>query len=461
MTHRVVVVGGGFGGVAATNALRSSNVQVTLVDRRNFHLFQPLLYQVATGQLSPANIAMPLRSIFRRRGNVDVVMGEVVAVDPDKQRVVLADGELAYDSLILAAGARHHYFGNDRFEAFAPGLKSLEEATDIRRRILSAFEAAERLSDHREISQRLTFVVVGGGPTGVELAGAIAELAHSTLRREFHHFNTASARVLLVEHNDLVLRMFPEELSVKAAAALKRLGVTVRTGTAVADVTQDEVTLRTGDEVETVETQNVFWAAGVQASPLGMLVARAADAETDRAGRLVVEADCSLAKYGNIYAIGDMANYSHGEERPLPGVAPVAMQQAKHVADCILRKLRGEPPRVFKYKDPGSMATIGRSAAVVSVGKIKMSGFFAWLAWLFLHLLMLVGFENRALVLMQWYIGYLTRSRSARLITHSDAALLEHAKRERSVAADSIETTSGLAAHHFQPGTQPIGEPDK
>jgi NADH dehydrogenase len=455
MPYRVVVVGGGFGGVAVTNALRSKDVQVTLVDRRNFHLFQPLLYQVATGQLSPANIAMPLRSIFRRRGNVDCVMGEVVAVDPVKQRVLLADGELPYDSLVLAAGARHHYFGNDRFEAFAPGLKGLEEATDIRRRILSSFEAAERLSDHREITQRLTFVVVGGGPTGVELAGAIGELAHSTLRRDFHHFNTASARVLLVEHNHHVLRMFPEELSVKAAQALERLGVTVRTGTLVADVTADHVTLRSGDDEEIVETQNVFWAAGVQASPLGALVARATDAETDRAGRLVVGADCSLPKYPNIYAIGDMANYSQGDSGPLPGVAPVAMQQGKFVADCILRKLRGDSLRTFQYKDRGSMATIGRAAAVVNMGKVRLSGFIAWLAWLFLHLLMLVGFENRALVLMQWYIGYLTRSRSARLITHSDAALLEHARRERSVAEDSIESTSGLAAHHFQ---QPVPE---
>jgi NADH dehydrogenase len=445
MIHRVVIVGGGFGGLAAAQSLRSRDVHVTLVDLRNFHLFQPLLYQVATGGLSPANIAVPLRSIFRRQRNVHVVMGEVVAVDPVHRRVILLDGELPYDTLILAAGARHHYFGNDRFEAVAPGLKTIEEATTIRRKIMSAFEAAERCRDRESIEACMTFVIVGGGPTGVELSGAIAELAHHTLRREFRYIDTNTARVILVEGHDHVLRMYPEFLSKKAEAALARLGVTIRTNAVVADIDDKSVQLKSGGETETIATRNVFWAAGVQASPLGVLVARATEAETDRAGRLIVEPDCSLPRHDNIFVIGDLAAYNHGESGPLPGLAAVAAQQGKYVGESILRRLNGQSPKPFRYRDRGTMATIGRSAAVVDAGKFRSSGFIAWLAWLFLHLLLLVGFENRLLVLLQWTMNYLTGGRSSRLITHSDAVLIEREWRERSTVPDSMETTSGVA----------------
>jgi NADH dehydrogenase len=424
MSHRVVIVGGGFGGLAAAQELRRAPVEVTLVDRQNYHLFQPLLYQVATGGLSPANIATPLRSILHRQANIEVILGEVVAVDAEQKRVVLCDGELPFDSLILATGARHHYFGNEQFAAAAPGLKTIEDATEIRRRILTAFETAERLDDPQAIAAWLTFIVVGGGPTGVEMAGAIGELAHHTLRREFRRIDTASARVLLVEGRERVLPPYPAELSATAQRSLAKLGVSVRTETMLADISPGQVTLRKNGAEETISAHTVLWAAGVQASPLGMLVAQATGAQTDRAGRLKVDADCSLPGHASIFAIGDLAAYSHQGDAPLPGVAPVAMQQGKFVARLIRARLDGRAEPKFTYKDRGQLATVGRAAAVADLGKWRFGGMLAWLAWLFLHLILLVGFQNRILVLLQWAWNYITRNRSARLITRGDASLV-------------------------------------
>jgi len=405
--QRVVIIGGGFGGLAAARELRGAEVDVTLIDRRNFHLFQPLLYQVATGGLSPANIAMPLRTILKRQKNTQALLGEVVSIDAAQHKVVLADGQIEYDWLIVAAGVRHHYFGNDHWESLAPGLKTIEDATEIRRRILTAFESAERESRPEEIERWLTFVVIGGGPTGVELAGTIGELSRHTLKNEFRHIDSARARVLLVEGVDRVLPTFPSDLSEKAGASLARLGVDVRTNVRVTKIENESITLTSSKGEETIATRSVFWAAGVRASPLGKAVADATGAELDRAGRVVVEADCSVKGHSEILVIGDLANYCHGTERPLPGVAPVAGQQGTYVAQLIKRRLRGGLVAPFRYIDRGNMATIGRAAAVAQVGKMHFSGFPAWVAWLFIHLLFLIGFQNRLLVLLQWGVELL------------------------------------------------------
>jgi len=416
-THRVVIVGGGFGGLYTIQALRKAPVDATLIDRRNFHLFQPLLYQVATGGLSPANIASPLRALLSRQRNARVLMGEVVGFDLDRREVRLADQAVPYDSLIVAAGARHHYFNHPEWEKDAPGLKTVEDATEMRRRILYAFEAAELSSDPKAREAWLTFVVVGAGPTGVELAGALGEVAHRTLRDDFRSIRPASARILLLEGADRVLGAYVPSLSQKAAESLARLGVTVRTGAIVTDVTAEAVTVRHGAQSEVIPTRTILWAAGVDASPLGRLLATATGAETDRAGRVVVLPDMSLPGRPEVFVIGDLASYSHQTGKPLPGLAPVAMQQGRYVADLIQRRLRGEPPRPFHYIDRGTMATIGANSAVADLGWIQLSGYPAWLAWLFIHILYLVEFENRLLVMVQWGWNYFTRNRSARLIT--------------------------------------------
>jgi NADH dehydrogenase len=422
-THRVVIVGGGFGGLYAARALRKGPVQVTLIDRRNFHLFQPLLYQVATGFLSPANIAAPLRSILRSQKNTRVLLGEVVDFNLSGRRVLLNDGDIPYDSLIVAAGSRHHYFGHPEWEAIAPGLKTVEDATTMRRHLLAAFEEAERLTDPNQQRAWLTFVVVGGGPTGVELAGAVAELAHRTLRRDFRNIKPQSSQVLLVEGLDRILTNYPAVLSEKAVRSLQRLGVTVRLKTAVTDVQPDRVTLRCGDQVETVPTHTVLWGAGVQASPLGKLLANATGTELDRSGRVLVLPDLTLKGRPEVFVIGDLANCAHQTGKPLPGVAQVAMQQGEYVANLIQRCLRNETCSPFHYKDHGNMATIGRAAAVADLGWAHLSGYPAWLAWLFIHLIYLIQFDNRMLVLFQWAWNYFTRNRSARLITGEDLRL--------------------------------------
>jgi NADH dehydrogenase len=421
--HKVVIVGGGFGGLLAARGLNKQPVDVTLIDRRNFHLFQPLLYQVATGALSPANIAAPLRSILRRQRNTRVLLGEVTGFDVVAKTVQLKDGTaVPFDSLVIATGATHHYFGKDHWAEFAPGLKTIEDATEIRRRVLSAFERAEREPDPAVRARLLTFVVVGGGPTGVEMAGAIRELAAHTLRYDFRSINPVEAKVLIVEGQNRVLGAFHEKLSRKALEALAAMRIDVKLDCHVIDIQADHVLVKPDGgkgEPFRVETATVVWAAGVKANPLGKLLAEAVGGvETDRAGRVVVNPDCSVGNRPDVFVIGDLASMKGADGKPLPGVAPVAMQQGDYVADAITRRVRGQSPRgPFKYWDKGSMATIGRARAVAETGGFRFNGYLAWLAWLFIHILYLARFENRVLVLFQWFWNYVTRNRAARLIT--------------------------------------------
>ncbi|MCC7021278.1 MAG: NAD(P)/FAD-dependent oxidoreductase [Thermomicrobiales bacterium] len=408
---RVVIVGGGFGGLQAAKALGEAPVRVTLVDRRNHHLFQPLLYQVATAVLSPADIAHPIRSVLRDRRNVEVVLGEVEAIDPAAKEVILAEGRLPYDYLILAAGATHAYFGHDEWEPLAPGLKTLEDALAIRRRILLAFEEAEREPDPERRKALMTFVVVGAGPTGVEMAGAIAEIARYSLSRDFRHIDTRDARVILVEASDRALAAFPAGLSRYAIADLKRLGVDVRLGKPVTAIAPGLVTI--GDEPIAAET--VIWAAGVRASPLG----RSLGVALDRAGRVLVNPDLTVPGYPDIFVVGDMAMLNGPDGKPLPGVAQVAMQEGTWAAGNIERAIAGKPLLPFRYRDLGNMATIGRNAAIADIRGLRLTGFIAWLAWALVHIMNLIGFRNRILVALQWLWGYLTFQRGARLITGS------------------------------------------
>jgi NADH dehydrogenase len=424
--HQVVIVGGGFGGLYAARHLRRAPAEVTLIDRRNFHLFQPLLYQVATGGLSPANIAAPLRALLKRQGNTRVLLAEATGIDVPGKRLLLSDGDIPYDTLILAAGASHHYFGHKEWEPFAPGLKTVEDATDIRRRVLLAFEMAEGEADAARRQGLLTFLIVGGGPTGVELAGAVAELAHRTLRSNFRTFDPSSARILLLEGMDRVLPPYPPDLSAKAAKALARLNVTVRTRTVVTEVEPEAVVVRCGEQTERIWTHTVLWAAGVQASPLGQALAAATGVSLDRAGRVVIGPDLTVPGNPEIFVIGDLAHFEQ-DGKQVPGVAPVAMQEARYAAGLIKARLRGEPlPPPFRYRDFGSMATIGPGAAVVNFGRLRYSGFLAWLTWLFVHLINLVQFDNRLMVLVQWGWSYWTRNRSARLITGPSPLPLSH-----------------------------------
>jgi NADH dehydrogenase len=416
--RKVVILGGGFGGLYAARALRHAPVDVTLIDKRNFHLFQPLLYQVATAGLSPADIASALRWILRRQGNVRVWMGEVVAVDAAGRRVILRDGDMPFDTLIVATGARHHYFGHDEWESLAPGLKTIEDALDIRRRILSAFEAAEREFDPDRQRAFLTFVIVGAGATGVELAGAVAELARHTLRREVQISEPTRSQILLLDGAERVLPGYPEKLSERCARSLARLGVTVRTNAEVVDLRKDGVTLRTGTATETVQAHTLLWAAGVKASSLGQSLAEATGAELDRAGRVMVASDLTVPGHPEIFVIGDLSHFAHQTGAPLPGIAPVAMAQGRYVAQVIRERVAGKVVKPFRYRDKGQLATIGRAAAVADFRWIRFSGYLAWLLWLFVHLMYLVGFENRLLVFIRWAWNYFTRNRGARLIAH-------------------------------------------
>jgi NADH dehydrogenase len=414
----VVIVGGGFGGLYAARRLGRAPVSVTLIDRCNYHLFQPLLYQVATGALSPGEIASPLRIVVRNNPNTEVLLGEVTDLDTAGRRVILRDGEVPYDQLIIATGATHHYFGNDQWRRLAPGLKTIEDATEVRRRVLLAFERAEREPDARERQVWLTFVIVGGGPTGVELAGALGEIANDTLRHDFRHINPAEARILLVEGADRVLPPFPPDLSAKAEKQLMALGVRPIAGARVTNIDDRGVTVKTaGGGEDRVETHTVLWAAGVRASRLGKVLAERAGAPLDNVGRVMVEPDLSVPGHPEIQVIGDLANFSHQTGKPLPGVAPVAMSQGRYVADLIVRKVRGEPAKPFHYLDKGNLATVGRNKAVAQFGKLHIAGFAAWFLWVFVHLMYLVEFENRVLVLVEWVYNYITRNRGARLIT--------------------------------------------
>ncbi|MCK9486591.1 MAG: NAD(P)/FAD-dependent oxidoreductase [Dehalococcoidia bacterium] len=424
----VVIVGGGFGGLAVARALRGAPVDVTLVDRRNHHLFQPLLYQVATGGLSPANIAVPLRRILRKHENVRVLLAEVRDVDLEAREVVLDHRRLGYDHLVVAAGATNQWFGNDDWEQHAPGLKSVADATAIRARILRAFEHAELLGARGApqgvaLRRWLTFVIIGAGPTGVEMAGAIAELARDTLRQDFRSIDTTQTRIVLVEGASQVLPVYPSGLAAKAQRELERQGVTVRTSTLVTAVDAEGITVRTATapgEPEAVEeridARTVIWAAGVRAVPLAARVAAAAGVEVDRGGRVPVGTDLTLPGHPEVSVIGDMAAAPGTDGRPLPGLAPVAMQGGEYAAAAILARLSGRQAAPFRFKDQGSMATVGRGFAVFQRGRIRVTGFLGWLGWLFIHLLQLVEMENRLLVVTQWAWSYLTRNRSARLI---------------------------------------------
>lgn len=422
--HKVVIIGGGFGGLTAAQAFRGADVDVTLIDRRNFHLFQPLLYQVATGALSPANIAAPLRAVLKRQKNCQVVLGEVTGFDIPGKAVLVGENRLPFDSLIVAAGAVNNFFGKTEWERNAPGLKTVEDATEIRRRILTAFERAE-LKSGLARERCLTFVVVGGGATGVEMAGAISELSRHTLRKDFRHFDPASTRIILVEGHDRVLPPYSEVLSHKAEKALARMGIEVWTSSKVRDIQQDHVMVERNGTTTRIETETVIWGAGVRASPLGKLIADATGATVDKGGRVIVQPDLTLPGHPNIFVIGDMAAAT-SNGKPVPGVAQGAMQAGKFAADAILRRLEGQTDvGHFIYWDKGNMATIGRNAAVAEIGKLKFNGFLAWLAWLFVHLVYLINFSNRVMVMFQWFWNYLTRNRSARLITGQDS----HTKR--------------------------------
>lgn len=423
MTHtgdtapHVVIVGGGFGGLHAARRLGNAPVRVTLVDRRNYHLFQPLLYQVATGGLSPGDIASPLRGILSPYRNIRVLLAEAVDLEPAERRLILRNGQLRYDILVLSAGVSHHYFGHDEWAAVAPGLKSVEDALEIRRRILLAYEAAEWEPDPVQRQAWMTFIIVGGGPTGVELAGALGELAHGTLPRDFRHIDTRRTRVLLIEGMERVLPTYPPDLSAKAAAALARLGVTVQTGSLVTDIQGDTVSIRTGDRTTPVQAKTILWAAGMRASPLGKLLAERTGCPLDRAGRVLVQPDLTVPGRPEIFVIGDLAAFLHQGGRPLPGVAPVAIQQGRYVAERIKAQLQGRVLPPFRYRDQGSLAVIGRNAAVADFGRLHLSGFPAWLIWVFVHIANLIEHDDRLLVMIQWAWHYFTRKRGARLIT--------------------------------------------
>jgi NADH dehydrogenase len=425
--HRVVVVGGGFGGLQAVEKLRHAPVDITLVDRRNFHLFQPLSYQVATGALSPGEIAYPLRAIFKRSENVRVLLAEVADVDLGAREVRLASvagvpapASVGYDTLIVSGGSAYSYFGNDQWSEYAHEVKSLESALHVRSRLLGAFEAAEMETDASRRAQWLTFVVVGAGPTGVEMAGQIGELAGDTLRRDFRAIDPRSARILLVEMADRVLTTFPPSLSARATRSLEKLGVTPMLQAKVVGMDGGSVTVESGGSTDRIPTRTVIWAAGVTASPLAGKLGELTGAELDRAGRVAVEPDLTLPGHPEVFAIGDMVRVRRVSDREpvaYPGVAPVAMQQGRYAANVIRRRLRERPVKPWHYVDKGNLATIGRGAAVADIKGFKLSGLFAWLTWLVVHLWYLVGFQNRVLVFIRWLVSFATHGRGARVIS--------------------------------------------
>ena len=421
--HKVVILGGGFGGLAAAQKLKRAPVEVTLIDRRNFHLFQPLLYQVATGSLSPGDIAAPLRSVLSRQKNARVLLGEAADVDPEAKRVILRDGDTyPYDTLIVATGSQTSYYGNDSWRQWAPSLKSVEEATAIRHKILYAFERAERAATEEEARAWLTFVIVGAGATGLELSGALAEIARETLRHDFRKIRPQEARILLLEGAPRVLGGYPEDLSAKAERLLKRLGVEVIKGVLVTQIGADGVTFKRGESTESLATRTVLWAGGVTSTPFGERLATRTKAETDRSGRIKVERDLTIPKYPDIFIIGDLAHAEEENGTPLPGVAQVAMQGGAYAAKTIRARLKGKPQvRPFHYFNKGDLAVIGRAAAVANIFGVHVSGWPAWLIWLFIHLMYIVEFQSRVLVFIQWGFEYLTFSRGARLITGTAA----------------------------------------
>lgn len=431
-SFHVVIVGCGFGGLEAAKALRNADVRITLIDRSNHHLFQPLLYQVATAGLSAPAIAAPIRHLFRKQANVTTLLGDVVAIDANSRTITLqspgtADTTLPFDHLVVAAGATHSYFGNDQWETFAPGLKTLADAMELRKRILFAFEAAEHESDPVLREALLTFAVIGAGPTGVEMAGTMAEIARHTLPGEFRRINPADAKVLLVESGECVLKAMPTELSAKAVIQLEKLGVKVMLGCKVTDITADTISFRRGEgadmQTHAIGCKTVVWAAGVAASPLGRQLAQTTSCELDRAGRVVVDAHLNVPGFAHISVIGDMASATSlhkGQVRSVPGVSPAAKQMGRCVAANLVRRQGGQPLQAFRYADYGNLATIGRNAAVVDLasplGQFRFSGYFAWLFWLFAHIYFLIGFRNRFVVLLDWASAYVTFARHARVV---------------------------------------------
>ena len=407
----VIIVGAGFGGLEAAKKLACDDVRATVIDRTNYHLFQPLLYQVATAALSPADIAAPVRAILSKCRNVEVILGEVQSVDVDAKKVKMVDLEIDYDYLILATGARHSYFGHDEWEKLAPGLKSLEDAVELRRRILLAFEYAERTPDETARRAAINFVIIGGGPTGVEMAGAIAEISRYTLAKDFRHIVPSQARIILIEGEPRLLAAYPPDLSESARKQLVDLGVEVRTSTRATNLTEDG--LQIGNEF--IPCRVKIWAAGNNASFVGKTLG----ARTDRVGRLVVNDDLTIPGHPEVQVIGDLANFTHQTGAPLPGISPVAMQQGRHAARNVLAMVKERKPQRFRYWDKGTMATIGRNKAVADLKFVHLSGRPAWLAWLFVHIVFLVGFRNRLLVLFQWAWAYLTFDKGARLITRN------------------------------------------
>ncbi len=411
---QVLIVGGGFAGLNAAKGLGNvKDVEVTVIDKSNHHLFQPLLYQVAMAGLSPADIAAPIRSLLARYRNIRVLQGAVRKLNLQDKNVETDFGSLSFDYMILCCGAQHSYFKHEEWEEFAPGLKNLEQATEIRRRVLSAYEAAERSTDPADRKRLLTFVIVGGGPTGVELAGAIGEMSRFTLARDFRSIDSTSARIILIESGDRILSMFEESLASHAARDLEQLGVQVWTNSLVTNI--DSMGVEVGS-TERIQSATVLWAAGVQASPIG----KETGLEVDRQGRIIVEEDLSIKGFPDIFVAGDQANFSHQNGKPLPGVAPVATQQGNFLAKMIRREVKGLPREAFRYVDKGQMATIGRSRAIVQTGKFKVTGFVAWLMWLLVHIYFLTGFKNRTLVVLQWGWSYLTFRRGARLIVSKE-----------------------------------------
>ena len=417
MTHRVVILGGGFAGLYAGKSLGSAPVEVTLVDRRNFHLVQPLLYQVATGSLAPSDVAAPLRSVFSTYKNTQVLLGEAVDIDPDARKLILADGEVPYDTLVVATGAENHYFGNASWEAFAPGLKSIEDATRIRHKILYAFEAAEREQNPEDRREWLTFVVVGAGPTGVELAGALGEIANDVLKHDFRSIRPAEARIILLDGSPRVLPPFDPILSAAAEKSLIRLGVRSRTGVRVTAIDEHGVSIHAERGDERIDSRTVLWAAGVQGSAFGGRLAERMGLELDRSKRIMVNPDCSVPGHPEVFVVGDLANFRGPDGKSLPGVAPTAMQEGSYVADLITKRLAGKTPPPFRYVNRGNLAVIGRASAVAEIAGLKFSGFIAWLLWLFIHLMFLVNFQNRVLVFIRWGFSFATFNRGARLIT--------------------------------------------
>ena len=421
--HRVVILGGGFGGLLAAQKLKRAPVQVTLIDRRNFHLFQPLMYQVATGSLSPGEIAAPLRSVLSKQKNAEVLLGEAADIDPQSNRVTMTDGaEFAYDSLIVATGSKTSYYGNDAWREVAPSLKSVEEATSIRHKILLAFECAERSTTAEDVKAWLTFVIVGAGATGLELAGALAEIANETLKHDFRKINPAEARILLVEGGPRILPAFPEDLSAKAEKLVSRLGVEIQKNVKVTQIDANGVTLARQNGTERLAAKTVLWAGGVTTNEFGRKLAERVHAQTDRSGRILVTPQLTLPNYPNIFVVGDLAQAQGKNGKPLPGVAQVAMQGGSYAAKVIRARVEGKPePPPFHYFDKGDMAVIGRAAAVANIFGLHLSGLPAWLVWLFIHLMYIVEFQSRILVFIQWGFEYLTFSRGARLITGDDA----------------------------------------